>query len=118
MSEKKSDGTQSNTLQASKSASPSKNRNASQQSIGEETNYNYDKEVQRYMMEESTIEDDQVNQQNQGNDGRALDSNLSDSKKPDESYKNDQYWALPENVRNAIDVAKMKSKHSEFYYRL
>jgi hypothetical protein len=25
---------------------------------------------------------------------------------------------LPENVRNAIDVAKMKKKHSDFYYRL
>lgn len=28
------------------------------------------------------------------------------------------YWRLPENVRNAIDIAKMKSKHSEFWYRL
>ena len=34
------------------------------------------------------------------------------------SWKNEQYWALPENVRNAIDVAKMKKKHSDFYYRL
>lgn len=38
--------------------------------------------------------------------------------KHDESYKNKAYWNLPENVRNAIDLAKMKSKHSEFYYRL
>ena len=36
----------------------------------------------------------------------------------DTSYKDANYWALPENVRNAIDVAKMKSKHSAFYYRL
>ena len=36
----------------------------------------------------------------------------------DGSWKNDQYWALPENVRNAIDVAKMKKKHSDFYYKL
>jgi len=36
----------------------------------------------------------------------------------DESYKTKAYWQLPENVRNAIDVAKMKAKHSEFYYRL
>ena len=34
------------------------------------------------------------------------------------SWKNDQYWALPENVRKAIDMAKMKKKHSDFYYRL
>ena len=39
-------------------------------------------------------------------------------KKQDESYKNKAYWNLPENVRNAIDLAKMKSKHSEFYYKL
>jgi len=38
--------------------------------------------------------------------------------KHDESYKNKAYWNLPENVRNAIDLAKMKSKHSEFYYKL
>jgi hypothetical protein len=25
---------------------------------------------------------------------------------------------LPENVRNAIDLANMKSKHSSFYHRL
>lgn len=36
----------------------------------------------------------------------------------DTSYKNEAYWQLPENVRNAIDLAKMKSQHSEFYYRL
>jgi len=36
----------------------------------------------------------------------------------DEAYKNDAYWALPPNVRNAIDIAKQKSTHSEFFYRL
>ena len=41
------------------------------------------------------------------------------SPKPlDDSYKNKSYWNLPENVRNAIDVAKSKSRHSEFYYKL
>ena len=39
-------------------------------------------------------------------------------KKVDYSYRDAGYWALPENVRSAIDIAKMKSKHSEFYYRL
>jgi hypothetical protein len=33
-------------------------------------------------------------------------------------WKNDQYWALPPNVRKAIDIAKMKKKHSDFYYKL
>jgi len=25
---------------------------------------------------------------------------------------------LPENVRNAIDMSKLKAKHSPFYYRM
>jgi hypothetical protein len=33
-------------------------------------------------------------------------------------WRNAAYWRLPENVRHAIDVAKMKSKHSEFFYKL
>jgi cbb3-type cytochrome oxidase cytochrome c subunit len=33
-------------------------------------------------------------------------------------WKNEAYWRLPENVRNAVDLAKIKSKHSEFWYRL
>ena len=33
-------------------------------------------------------------------------------------WRNEGYWRLPENVRNAIDIAKMKSKHSEFWYKL
>jgi len=33
-------------------------------------------------------------------------------------WRNKAYWRLPENVRHAIDVAKMKSKHSEFWYKL
>ena len=33
-------------------------------------------------------------------------------------YKTPAYWALPENVRHAIDVAREKSKHSDFYNRL
>ena len=41
-----------------------------------------------------------------------------DTPKQNNSYKNKAYWNLPENVRNAIDLAKMKQKHSEFYYRL
>jgi len=43
----------------------------------------------------------------------------SPSKKEfDESYKNKAYWSLPENVRKAIDTAKQRSQHSDFYYRL
>ena len=33
-------------------------------------------------------------------------------------WKTKAYYKLPENVRNAIDIAKTKSKHSEFYYKL
>lgn len=35
-----------------------------------------------------------------------------------DGYKNKAYWALPENVRNAIDLSKKKSKHSDFYYKM
>ena len=35
-----------------------------------------------------------------------------------DQYKNKAYWALPENVRNAIDLSKKKSKHSDFYYKM
>ena len=34
------------------------------------------------------------------------------------SWKDHHYWALPENVRAAIDVANTKKKHSDFYYKL
>ena len=34
------------------------------------------------------------------------------------SWKDRHYWALPENVRAAIDVANTKKKHSDFYYKL
>ena len=33
-------------------------------------------------------------------------------------WRNDAYWRLPENVRNAIDLANMKSKHTQFWHRL
>ena len=33
-------------------------------------------------------------------------------------WKNKAYYALPENVRNAIDIAKEKSAHSEFWHKL
>lgn len=38
---------------------------------------------------------------------------------PDDAYwKNKEYYRLPENVRNAIDVAEMKQKHTSFFYKL
>ena len=36
----------------------------------------------------------------------------------DLTYQNEQYWKLPENVRDAIDKAKLKNQKSEFYYKL
>ena len=35
-----------------------------------------------------------------------------------ENYKTEAYWSLPENVRQAIDCARRKAKHSDFYIRL
>ena len=36
----------------------------------------------------------------------------------DMSYKNAQYWQLPENVRNALDRSKIKNPHSDFFRKL
>tara|TARA_B110000285_G_C14547076_1_gene347485 strand:+ start:149 stop:409 length:261 start_codon:yes stop_codon:yes gene_type:complete len=30
------------------------------------------------------------------------------------AYQNSKYWALPENVRHAIDISKKKGKRSDF----
>ena len=36
----------------------------------------------------------------------------------DESYKNEAYHRLPENVKAAVDKAKLKNQKSDFYYKL
>jgi hypothetical protein len=57
-----------------------------------------------------------------GSDGKDSSKGSQDSnavKAPIKPYwRNAAYYRLPENVRAAIDVAKMKSKHTEFWYRL
>lgn len=35
-----------------------------------------------------------------------------------ENWKDTAYFRLPENVRKAVDIAKLKSHHSEFWYKL
>ena len=46
-------------------------------------------------------------------------SSEEDDKTNPNFWRRDQaYYSLPENVRNAIENGKMKAKHSEFYYRL
>ena len=48
-----------------------------------------------------------------------IEPEIVDSSSGDEdNYKNKAYWSLPENVRNAIDLSKKKSKHSDFYSKL
>ena len=42
----------------------------------------------------------------------------SESSGDEEGYKNNAYWALPENVRHAIDLSKKKNKKSDFYSKL
>jgi hypothetical protein len=55
---------------------------------------------------ESSEEEDEYESSSEGDPDAAI------------NYKNEAYWALPENVRQAIDTAKKKSKHSDFYNRL
>jgi len=54
----------------------------------------------------SKEEDDSANSNVSGKDEQVCD------------WKNKAYWSLPENVRAAIDLAKAKKKHSDFYYKL
>ena len=56
------------------------------------------------------------------NDSPSPKSKNSDSSDTDseakQNYKTKQYYKLPVNVRKAIDLARQKSKHSDFYYEL
>ena len=54
--------------------------------------------------EESEIEDDS--------------SASVDKTQPNFWRTNNEYAGLPENVKNAINVGKLKAKHSQFYYRM
>lgn len=44
-----------------------------------------------------------------------VEETQEESMEQDYSYKDGKYWALPEHVRNAIDIARAKTKHSDFY---
>ena len=49
---------------------------------------------------------------------RPVSSSSSDSEEaaePSVSYKTKAYYALPENVRHAIDLSKAKNKNTDFY---
>lgn len=54
--------------------------------------------------EESEIEDDS--------------SDSDDKTQPNFWHTNNEYDTLPENVKKAINVGKLKAKHSQFYYRM
>jgi len=47
-----------------------------------------------------------------------LSSDSDDKTQPGFWKKDNDYFKLPENVRHAIEVGKMKAKHSEFYYKM
>ena len=46
------------------------------------------------------------------------DGSTIDEKQRDFSYRNESYWALPENVREIVDRSNRKRTHSEFYEAL
>ena len=78
---------------------------------------------QEILEKESTDEEKNENSQNGDPltffpdfDGTQDSTEIEAKKVPD--WKDEAYWRLPENVRHAIDGAKMKSKHSDFWYRL
>ena len=47
------------------------------------------------------------------------DSSASDDKTQPQFWRaSNEYDSLPEHVKKAIDVGKLKAKHSQFYYRM
>ena len=48
-------------------------------------------------------------------EGEEESSSEEDAADREQRHNDPAYWALPENVRNAIDYARQKSKHSDFY---
>ena len=51
-------------------------------------------------------------------DSKEIEQDQNHAKDHIPDWKDEAYWRLPENVRHAIDGAKLKSKHSDFWYRL
>ena len=60
---------------------------------------NPDKFENEKVIETQTTEQDERSEDEEGN----------------RAYQDSKYWALPENVRHAIDISKKKSKRSDFY---
>ena len=72
-----------------------------------------------YGDEEDILTDPDDVSDNESNESNKESLDSKGAKRPIKPYwRNAAYYRLPENVRAAIDVAKMKSKHTEFWYRL
>lgn len=52
------------------------------------------------------------------NEASSSDGEESNDDNKNYEWRTEQYWALPENVRKAIDRAKKKKKRSDFFYKL
>ena len=104
--------------------SPSHNRNIS--SGSSENNFQDDNRVTKNTVGSKMLSQQSIRLLFQNNfkpiKKKLAEESLEDkdwvNRKIDQSYKNEAYRKLPENVRRAIDVAKLKSKHSDFYYKL
>lgn len=64
--------------------------------------------------------DSDEDENSESNDGEESNSgqDLLNANPRGHYWQNENYWKLPENVRNAIDLANIKSKHTSFWYRL
>ena len=50
--------------------------------------------------------------------GDQIEKSLPEAQNSKHYWQTKGYWNLPEKARKAIDQAKLKSKHSDFWYRL
>ena len=89
----------------------------------------------KFQRDEDSFEDSDVEMKEDDNDTNSLGDffpnfdGTKDSKEYEpelihtnagqlQNWKDAAYYRLPENVRKAIDVAKLKSHHTEFWYKL
>ena len=78
---------------------------------------NITKNLQKFFMKKKSMNENEIEKKLASIDHES-DKSSERGEINESEWKNEQYYQLPENVRTAIDTAKMKQKHSDFYNRL
>jgi hypothetical protein len=75
------------------------------------------KEKEQARKNHSCDDNDEQSSQDHNEEEEHENSSQGEKENPS-SWQTEQFYALPENVQNAINNAKLKKKHTDFYYRL